>query len=330
MPFIDLPALQLNYHQLPHRPVASAPGEDVIMIHGLAANMAFWYAGAAPAFSRIGMVTLYDLRGHGYSGTPAGGYSARVMSHDLLRLMEVLGIERAHLVAHSFGGSIALHFALRHPDRVRSLILADVRIRSVEPRLDLRSSPLWETLRGRVETLGVKIDYDDPEGGLHVITTLARLQIENPKMGAELHRLVLEGRTRLFGSKQARRWLRLLEATSAYSDVTEDPLGSPDELSRIALPVFGVYGENSMSLASGQAIATRCPNGRFEMIPHCGHFFPLTRPRLFAQCALGFLADLTGQPYLPLREAPAPVAGAAPVTAPRTRPRSRRSEQSFG
>ena len=58
-------------------------------------------------------MTMYDLRGHGRSGSPPRGYSPRVMADDLRDLMDALAIDRAHIISHSFGGQIALHFAGR-------------------------------------------------------------------------------------------------------------------------------------------------------------------------------------------------------------------------
>ena len=84
-------------------------GPPVVMIHGLLlGSMASWYFTAAPALARRHRVRLYDLRGHGRSSIPATGYQLPSMAADLEALMSHLGMERVHLVGHSFGGRVAL------------------------------------------------------------------------------------------------------------------------------------------------------------------------------------------------------------------------------
>src|SRR5437763_12768203 len=88
-------------------------GPDVVLIHGVAGNMAVWYlCGLVRALSQHFRVTAYDLRGHGYSESTPEGYTSRDMADDLLGLLRELGIERAYLLGHSFGAAIALQAAL--------------------------------------------------------------------------------------------------------------------------------------------------------------------------------------------------------------------------
>ena len=100
-------------------------GPDVVLIHGITSTMAIWYTKVIPALASDYRVAAYDLRGHGYSGMTPTGYSSADMAGDLLALMGHVGMERARLVGHSFGGSIALHRALLHPDRVAGVVLVD-------------------------------------------------------------------------------------------------------------------------------------------------------------------------------------------------------------
>src|SRR3954470_22321966 len=102
MNLVALPLSQVSVLQLPPR--AAAGAEDVVMIHGLAASLGFWYAGAAQWFTHFGQVTLYDLPGHGRSELRPSGYSPRQLAHDLGHLLDHLRLDRVHLVAHSFGG----------------------------------------------------------------------------------------------------------------------------------------------------------------------------------------------------------------------------------
>jgi pimeloyl-ACP methyl ester carboxylesterase len=98
------------------------------MVHGLATNMAFWYFHYAALFARRYRSPLYDLRGHGRSEMPPGGYTPDNLARDLEGLLDHLSIRRAHFLVHSFGGVIALNLARVAPERIASLVLADTHI----------------------------------------------------------------------------------------------------------------------------------------------------------------------------------------------------------
>lgn len=100
-------------------------GPDVVMLHGLASNLAFWYFTVAPLIARHARVTVYDLRGHGLSSAPPRGYTTGELAEDLLGLCDAVGAVRPVLVGHSFGGAVALHAASADPSRVEAVVLAD-------------------------------------------------------------------------------------------------------------------------------------------------------------------------------------------------------------
>ena len=101
MPVALIDGVRLNCLQLTPE---SGAGEDLVMVHGLATNLAFWYAPYATELSKRYRVTLYDLRGHGRSQMPAAGYRPDDLRRDLLGLLDQLQIRRAHFLAHSYGG----------------------------------------------------------------------------------------------------------------------------------------------------------------------------------------------------------------------------------
>jgi pimeloyl-ACP methyl ester carboxylesterase len=97
-------------------------GEALVLIMGYTANTAWWFR-QVPAFSRQYRVVAFDNRGSGQSDKPDAPYTMEMMAGDLAELLEAIGINAAHLFGVSMGGMIAQHFALRYPERVRSLIL---------------------------------------------------------------------------------------------------------------------------------------------------------------------------------------------------------------
>jgi len=95
-------------------------GPPVVLLHGGQLDRRMWDAQFA-TFAAHYRVIRYDARGYGHSSPPAGPYSHQA---DLLALLDHFDVQRANLVGLSLGGRIAVDFALAHPERVASLVLA--------------------------------------------------------------------------------------------------------------------------------------------------------------------------------------------------------------
>ena len=293
MPVAELPSVDLNYLQLPCRaPDPDTPCKDLVMIHGLGASMAFWHLGVASPLTELCRVTAYDLRGHGRSDMPAGGYCVDTMVDDLKRLLDHLGIRRAHLAAHSFGGSVAVAFALRYPERVISLILADVRLRAIQPQQCLKDWEHWPQWRMMLRHAGIDLDENDPEGGYQLLVELANLQLNHPTLARRLPRLFahMPGGARRKGGGVARRWLRLQEATSIRRDFAAGDDILPEQLRELRMPILALYGEHSPTLPTAHALAQLCPNVYVHLVKNAGHFFPLTQPKRLVRACKRFLS----------------------------------------
>lgn len=116
-----MPSVQLR-DVVVHYQIAGS-GEPVMLIPGFATSLRLWDNQVEPLSRRYRCVR-YDLRGQGESSAPREGYSTENHAEDLRLLIEHLNLPRAHLVAASMGGAIAVRFALEHPELVRSLTLA--------------------------------------------------------------------------------------------------------------------------------------------------------------------------------------------------------------
>jgi 3-oxoadipate enol-lactonase len=116
MPVAEVGGVALHYE-------SAGAGDAVVMVPGFVTTLHL-FDGQAQAVSRGHQAVRYDLRGQGESSAPAEGYATADHVADLGGLLDHLLIRRAHLVGASLGGAIALHFALEHPERVRSLTLA--------------------------------------------------------------------------------------------------------------------------------------------------------------------------------------------------------------
>lgn len=99
-------------------------GPWVIMSHSLGCTQAMWDHQLA-ALQGDYRLLRYDTRGHGGSEASDPPYTLELLADDALGLMDQLGIEKAHWVGFSMGGMIGQVFALRHAERLHSLVLAD-------------------------------------------------------------------------------------------------------------------------------------------------------------------------------------------------------------
>ena len=97
-------------------------GEALLLVPGLGGVGVYWKPNL-PALAAKYRVIVHDHRGTGQSTHSRIRYSVEQMTDDLVRLMDHLKIDRAHLVGHSTGGAIGQTLALGHPGRLRSMVL---------------------------------------------------------------------------------------------------------------------------------------------------------------------------------------------------------------
>src|SRR5215469_975728 len=97
-------------------------GAPLVMIHGAQGDQTM-FAGLAAAFAPSYRVLTFDQRGTGLSDKPDVTYTIAMIADDTAALMDHVGFADAHILGVSMGGMIAQEFALRHPKKVRSLVL---------------------------------------------------------------------------------------------------------------------------------------------------------------------------------------------------------------
>jgi non-heme chloroperoxidase len=130
-------------------------GEPVVLIHGSLADLSYWEQSQQVA--RLGdqyRVIAYSRRyNHPNRNIPAGNHSPLVEAADLAGFLDALETGPVHLVGHSYGAYAALAFAIEHPSRLRSLVLAEPPIISWLPdisggegMLERFMTNVWEPL----------------------------------------------------------------------------------------------------------------------------------------------------------------------------------------
>jgi len=99
-------------------------GPPIMALHGLASS-ANWYDIVAQPLRGHGRIIAPDQRGHGQTTQADSGYDWQTLSSDIVGLMDHLGIDKASVLGHSWGGNVAGNLAARFPDRVEKLVLID-------------------------------------------------------------------------------------------------------------------------------------------------------------------------------------------------------------
>ncbi len=121
---------------------AAGAGPTVVFMHGIGGNRSNWreqLAALAPEFRAV----AWDARGYGDSDDYAGPLAFPDFAADLLRLLDHLDVERAHLVGLSMGGGVALDAALKAPERFASVVLADIGSNSDAPGIARIKAEQW-------------------------------------------------------------------------------------------------------------------------------------------------------------------------------------------
>lgn len=123
---LDAPLSTTLIDAYPLHYLAMGAGEPVLLIHGSLCDCRYWKPQLAPLARHAHVITV-SLRhywpAHGQADD--GSFSLARHADDMAELLQRLNLSAAHIVGHSRGGRVALELALRHPARVRSLVLAD-------------------------------------------------------------------------------------------------------------------------------------------------------------------------------------------------------------
>ncbi|MFQ6030585.1 MAG: alpha/beta fold hydrolase [Dehalococcoidia bacterium] len=99
-------------------------GPPIMALHGLASS-GNWYERLAARLRTQFRVVAPDQRGHGRTTQATGGYDWQSLASDVVGVMDRLGIERAAVLGHSWGGNVAINLAAKFPQRVSRLVMID-------------------------------------------------------------------------------------------------------------------------------------------------------------------------------------------------------------
>jgi len=258
-------------------------GDPLLLIMGLAADSVAWMF-QLPDFSTSYRTIVFDNRGVGRSDKPAGPYTIAQMADDAVGLLDALDVQRTHVVGVSMGGMIAQELVLRHPQRVRGLVLACTYAKpdAAVGRQFESSMTVFGGSRGPNGELQMDISKLDPMAFFqHLLPTV----FNPPFIMNELPKLmqVFSGALQYGFSMDA--ILAQVMATQSHDTL--------NRLDKIAAPTLVLTGDNDLLIPSSNSdtLAAKIPGAKLTKIPGGSHGFNFETPELFNEAVLEFLAS---------------------------------------
>jgi len=275
--FVEVEGLQVHYK------LVGQGDPTLVLLHGFGASVFSWRKVMAP-LAEVGTVIAFDRPAFGLTERPMPAdwgeqnpYSPEAQADLTVSLLDELGVEKAVLVGHSAGGSIAVLTALRYPERVEALVLEDAAVYRhggtpgwlrpllLTPQMR-RVGPLMVRSAVRWSEAAIRTAWDDPN-----------------KITMEL----------VSGYKkplQADDWDRALWELV----VASHPLGLETQLDEISVPVLVITGDRDRFVPTDQSrrLGAELPHAELVVIPACGHVPHEECPEAFLSAVTGFVGDL--------------------------------------
>jgi 3-oxoadipate enol-lactonase len=249
-------------------------GEPLLLIMGLSLNSKSWFR-TLPALSEHFKVIVFDNRGVGLSSKPNTPYSIELMADDALAVLNAAGVESAHVYGISMGGMIAQRLTIKHPERVRSLILGCTTsggVNHVQP-----STEVSMLLLSRASTAST------PEEIAWATAPILYSQsfIENRK---DLLAEDIQKRIEIPILPYA--YMLQLQACLAHD--------TSNELDQIKVPTLVIHGDEDklVPYENGKTLAAKIANSEFFTVPGAGHIYPTEAKDLVNNKAIEFLKNL--------------------------------------
>lgn len=235
----------------------------IVLSNSLATNLTMWDEFAAAMRDRY-RVFRYDQRGHGGTDAPPPPYAAAQLVDDVVALMDAAGIERAHFVGLSMGGSTGLGLTQRFPERVVSLTMCDCR-----------------TLAAGIPGWNERIRVAREQGMAATVDATVSTWFTPASRAADIPAIEkLRGMVR---TTKVDGYVGCIEALKAY-DYSKG-------LESIRKPTLLVVGDQDGDRPKTMAEdAKRIPGARFVVIPDAGHISNIENPAAF-NAAVGAFID---------------------------------------
>ncbi len=249
---------------------AVGEGSSIVLLHGGTGDAASYWAEQISFFAKEFKVITIDHRGYGKSEMGRVGNYLETCADDIALVLDHLRIAKTHVVGLSLGGRVAQCFALRHPHKLRRLVLADT---LAGMRTEKLRRFIEDVLIGTAEKAGMEHVFD-----LNLLWAFSETYLRDNK-----EKLV----------HQKEKW----SGTSAQDFVTvlnaTKDLDMTDELSRIAAPTLIIWGSEDIETPRfySDVLEQAIPNAMLVTIPGSGHKTCVEKPREFNKIVQTFLRD---------------------------------------
>ena len=244
-------------------------GEAVLFIHAGIADNRMWDEQIS-VFAQRYQTIRYDIRGFGQSQIPTTPFAHHADPANLLR---ALNVEKAHVIGNSFGGKIAVDFALTYPEMVASLVLIAPGVGGNTPSPEMQQ--FWEEEEALLE-----------QGNLEAATELnLRLWVDGPQRTADQVNAYV--RQRVYD-------MQYHAFTVPAPEGAEEIELQPPALTRLAeirVPTLIIVGDYDVPdmLELAQRLSEQIPNAQRVIIPDAAHVVSMEQPEQFNQQVLAFL-----------------------------------------
>lgn len=248
--------------------------KTVAFLNGVMASTSSW-AMLTPVFEKFGFrIILHDFKGQMKSEKPKGPYTFEEHCREARELFIHLGVERLHLVGTSYGGEVAMKYAILYPDMVESLCVIDS-VSELDPVLSgfvLNWKLLCDTKNGEAFFWGMTPSIYGPAFIEKNMDMLKKRAIATKAAPPEY----LEGQKILY-------------------DTFVDDVTMTDELQDIRCPALVLCGEDDILKKPkfSKIIADHIPNSEYLVIPQCGHVAIFEKPNELSSAILGFILKNT-------------------------------------
>ena len=233
-------------------------GEPVLLVMGLGMAATAWWR-TVPVLAKELRVISFDNRGAGRSDKPPGRYTLTQMAEDAVAVMDAANVATASVYGLSLGGMIAQVLALRHPERVRALVLG-------------ASTP-----GGRSHRLPA------PEV-LDFVRRRAAMPAEEAAWAAVPYNYGPATRERHADriAEDIARRLRFPADAVGYRAQLAAAMGhdTNGRLQALSMPTLVLHGseDRMVPLANGRVLADSIPGARLEVLEGAGHLYPTDEP----------------------------------------------------
>ncbi len=257
-------------------------GPPLLLLHGIGSNRFTWRP-VLPALARKFTVIAPDLLGHGESAKPRADYSIGGFANGMRDLLGVLGMERATVVGHSFGGGVAMQFAYQFPERTDRVVLeaSGGLGREVTPLLRMLTLPGARHVLAALDQVPGNLPVR-AVGGLARVLPPGAMKADTAEVAS-----VLDG---LRGREGRSAFLHVL---SHVIDWRGQVVTMRDRAYLAAgMPIMVIWGEGDTVLPVSHATAAveSMPAARLLTMPEVGHFPHAERPAEFAETIIDFVA----------------------------------------